>query len=177
MNGFLASSAFTGRVSVPLLPACGACGLNRLHPQGKLKVVGGGRRKIMLVVEAPTHEANEEKNLSVGGEISFLRERLGRCGVDMKEDCWLISAARCCLPKGKMPPKTVDHCRPLTVNDINELKPEIVVLLGQAALAGGRGADRTMDGVSDTGSKDQRVAVSDVRSGDGSERTKNEQRW
>ena len=60
-------------------------------------------------------------------------------GVNIEEDCWVTNALICrphtALDKNRTPTdKEVDYCRPNLFNAIDDLKPDVVVLLGGIAV-------------------------------------------
>lgn len=88
----------------------------------------------MIVGEAPG-ETEDERGIPFCGKSGRkLEETLRQFGVELRRDCWIVNAARCRPPGNELPPKAVEHCRPLTVKDIKELQPEVVILLGASAV-------------------------------------------
>lgn len=134
MASLFAPSDLISHKPLSTLPACGACGLYRGCQSPKMAVYGQGRKKILVVGEAPGENEDVQGRPFVGWAGSFLRSALTRLGIDLDLDCWTANAARCRPPNNKLPEKAVIHCRPLTVRDIQELKPTKVLLLGKAAI-------------------------------------------
>jgi len=99
-----------------------------------MKVDGKGRRKILICGEAPGSDEDQQGIPFVGKMGQFLQEELDRVGIDMREDCWITNSARCRPPDNKYPPRTVDYCRPYLIQAVKELKPEIILLLGNYAV-------------------------------------------
>lgn len=133
--GFFSRAEMTARrPPLPLLPQCGACGLSRGCRSPKMKVSGSGKRNVLIVGEAPGEEEDAKGEPFVGTVGRFLESELARIGVNMRRDCWLVNAARCRPPRNKLPEKAVDYCRPLTVADVEALRPETVILLGARAV-------------------------------------------
>lgn len=135
MNGFLSESTLRESKAPPsLVPRCGACGLLKLCSSPKMLVDGEGRRKILIVGEAPGREEDEQGKPFVGPTGRILRDALAKFGVDLRRDCWLTNAARCRPPKNDLNEKTIEHCRPLLIQAIKELQPEIIIPLGTVAV-------------------------------------------
>lgn len=118
-----------------LIPQCGACGLYKTCISPKMPVSGEGRLKALLVGEAPG-EDEDKKNLQfVGRTGSELRQTLSRVGIDMRKDCWLYNALICRPPDNRKPtPKEIGYCQPNLRRTIEQLKPEIIIPLGDTAV-------------------------------------------
>jgi len=116
-------------------PQCGSCGLFRGCRSPKMGVHGAGRMGILVVGEAPGETEDERGIPFVGKAGHRLQTALGRLGVDLFEDCWVVNALRCRPPSNKIPkPVMIDYCRPFTLRAIEDLAPTVVILLGNAAL-------------------------------------------
>lgn len=124
----------TTGTTVPPTARCGACGLHKQCRTPKMRVAGQGVRKVLVVGEAPGETEDALGKPFMGKAGRFLRDALGRIGVDLDRDCWTTNAARCRPPKNKLPDKAVDHCRPFLVQAVKELQPEVVILLGSHAV-------------------------------------------
>lgn len=117
-------------------PNCTACGLEKLCQSPKMPVSGKGRRKILVVAEAPG-ENEDNKGIQLCGKTGQYFERmLRRYGITMREDCWLTNAVICRPPKNNLDPypHAVDHCRPNLLLTLERLNPEIILLLGGKAI-------------------------------------------
>lgn len=135
MNGFLSESILRASKAPPsLVPRCGACGLRKQCRSPVMPVDGEGRRKILIVGEAPGKEEDEKGQPFVGPTGGLLRDTLAKLGIHLRKDCWLTNAARCRPPKNQLPEKTIEYCRPLLTQAIDELKPEVIIPLGTAAV-------------------------------------------
>ena len=123
------------RLNRPLsLPLCGACGLYKGCRSPKMKVSGKGRRKILVVGEAPGADEDLQGRPFVGKAGEYLRRVCERVGIDLRSDCWITNALICRPPKNRTPTaKEINYCRPNVVKTIEELKPETVILLGAPA--------------------------------------------
>lgn len=136
MQGFFDAASLTVRSSPSLLPRCGLCRLFEGCRSPKMPVSGKGRRKILIVGEAPGETENSRGIQFCGKTGGMLDAALRSLGVDMRLDCWLTNALICWPGKGNKIPdlKMVDYCRPNLVNTIKELKPELILLLGAVAV-------------------------------------------
>lgn len=132
MKGFFPSKA-TPRHSIPLVPQCGVCGLHKTCNSPKMPVHGKGRKRIMVVGEAPGQNEDEQGIPFVGKSGDLLWSVMAKYGVE-RDDCWTTNSARCRPPNNKYPDKTVDHCRPYLIQAVKEHKPEVIILLGAKAV-------------------------------------------
>ncbi len=133
MKGFFSSTP-TLRQTLPLVAQCHLCKLDKECLSPKMGVNGKGERKILIVGEAPG-ENEDKRNLPfIGKTGKLLSETLAKFDVKMRRDCWIINSARCRPPKNALPEKSIDFCRPNVINDIKELNPEVIILLGGAAV-------------------------------------------
>ena len=119
---------------VPSRPQCGACGLWQGCQSPKMPVAGEGRKGIMVAAESPGKTEDEEGIPLVGKAGQLLQKYLSQVGINLFRDCWVVNSARCRPPRNALPPKAIGYCRPFTVNDIRELKPRAILLLGGAAI-------------------------------------------
>jgi uracil-DNA glycosylase family 4 len=139
VQGFFSSLGRKGGSRAPLatLPACGACKLFldcRTPKIGVDKVDGEGRRRILVIGEAPGKDEDAAGRPFVGRTGRHLEATLDRLGVDLRRDCWIMNAVACRPRDNKLPPKAVMHCRPNVVSKVRELKPDVILLLGGAAV-------------------------------------------
>lgn len=122
------------RIEIPLLPNCGKCGLLKQCRTPKMPLSGKGRKKILIVGEAPGENEDLQGRPFCGRSGDLLARTLLRLGIDMRQDCWITNALSCHPPRNLLPEKAVDYCRPLVVQKVRELKPEVMILLGGAAV-------------------------------------------
>jgi DNA polymerase len=116
------------------MPACHLCKLDQQCHSPKMPVYGEGRRKILLVGEAPGETEDRLGRPFVGKSGDRLRSTLADLSVDMDRDCWRYNAVICRPPDNKLPTQAIDHCRPNLLTTLKELEPEIVILLGGSAV-------------------------------------------
>lgn len=152
MKGFFQESETSRKIALYPSPRCGSCKLCNTVQSGKMPLDGRGQRKIMVIGEAPGREEDEEGRPFVGRTGRFLENTLSNLGVDFRRDCWITNSTRC-RPwewardgerkwKANRSPtaKEIEWCRPYltgdgeTYGDIARLQPEIIILLGNAAV-------------------------------------------
>jgi DNA polymerase len=135
MKGFFEMSAWQGiRQPLSLIPECGKCKLDLGCLSPRMPVSGAGRRKILIVAEAPG-STEDERNKQLVGESGYQLVRiLHKLGVNMRKDCWLTNAIICRPPKNRDPNKNeIDYCRPNLTNTIERLKPDMIIPMGKFA--------------------------------------------
>ncbi len=128
-----------------LTPRCGACGLCKHCSSPKMPVWGAGKRKVLVVGEAPGSVENSEGRPFVGNTGQHLRRALAPLGVDLDRDCWTTNSLICWpwqwahkengskFQKNRAPTENeIAWCRPNLLNAIRELNPEVILLLGNA---------------------------------------------
>lgn len=134
-KGFFPQSSFKNEGGKTDTPQCGSCGWYKkcLHP--KLKPTGKGRKKILLVGEAPGEEEDRLKKHFLGHAGKTLKRVLRKYGVDIDNDCWRTNAVICRRPKDEAPDdKVIGFCRPNLLKTIKKLKPNVIILLGKTAI-------------------------------------------
>ena len=134
--GFFAPSQTLDKPPAPTIPRCGACGLFETCNSPKIQLAGKGRRKILIVGEAPGETEDEQGKPFIGRAGKLLRESLADCEIQLWEDCWITNALLCRPPDNRDPtPDELRACRPNLVKAIEKLKPEIIVPLGRFGIA------------------------------------------
>jgi len=100
-----------------------------------MRVGGEGRKKILIVGEAPGRQEDEKGTQFVGVSGQRLKEALEECGISMRRDCWTTNALICRPPGNKIKDKNaIAYCRPNLLRSIRELNPVITILLGGLAV-------------------------------------------
>lgn len=138
-SAFFPSSMMEGtRSTLGLLPKCEKCLLYKGCKSPKMKYSGKGARKILLLGEAPGSDEDERDEQFVGESGRRLQSELLRLNINMREDCWLFNALSCRPPGNNIPKDKrenwINYCRPNVLNLLRELKPEIIIPLGAAAV-------------------------------------------
>lgn len=117
------------------VPLCGSCNLHKQCISPKMKPTGQGRRKILIVAEAPGEQEDQEGTQLIGVSGQILRNILKRNKVDLDRDCWKTNAVICRPKKNKIPSdKIVQACFPNLWKTIKTLKPNVIILLGTVAV-------------------------------------------
>ena len=170
-KGFFNSSVLESNAPTSLIPKCGACGLMNKCKSPKLPVVGKGKKKILIVSEAPSKWDDDRNRLCANSDNRLpLEGALKKCGLDMLKDCWVTSAL-ICYPDGANPTsEQLSHCRPNLVKTIKELNPDVIIPLGFAGI-GSTFVERecrfrdSMVWYDNSKSKNQCVGLSNFRTG------------
>ena len=133
-KSFFLESSFKSDRGNPTTPYCGLCGLykNCLNP--KMKPVGKGSKKILIVGEAPGKEEDRYGKPFIGSSLNLLKRTLRKMGVDLYSDCWRTNAVICRRIKNTQPDdKKIEACRPNLLKTIRDLQPNVIILLGVVA--------------------------------------------
>lgn len=136
MAGFFPKSKLlVSKAPASIVPKCGACGLYKACNSPKIAPSGDGKRRILIISEAPG-EDEDEKGIHLAGKAGkFLEETLRKVGIDLRRDC-TITSALICRTKGDAIPSgdQIDHCRPNLLKTIEAVDPEVIIPLGTAAV-------------------------------------------
>jgi uracil-DNA glycosylase family 4 len=115
--------------------ACTLCGLC----EGRTTSVpgeGSGRLGILLVGEAPGRKEDESGRPFVGSAGKNLDLALREAGID-RADCFVTSIVKCRPPGNRDPtPGEKEACRPFLLEQIDALRPRVMVALGRHGLHG-----------------------------------------
>ena len=134
-KGFFTDEDLRPAYSTHLTPQCGKCGLFRACTTPKMGVTGEGKQKILIVADAPTKREDKDGKRWTGEAGHLLRGVLKKLGVSLEKDCWAINAINCKTKDGAGPDdKQIEYCRPLVMQAIKKLKPNVILLMGTAAL-------------------------------------------
>ena len=144
MRGFLSESIWRRqREPLQLVPQCGKCGLDKTCQSPKMPVSGEGRRKILIVAEAPGENEDRRGIQLVGDAGNICATILHKVGINMRKDCWITNAIICRSweknENGATVNRTptddeIDWCRPNLSNTIQRLKPDIIIPMGERAV-------------------------------------------
>jgi len=128
-------SEYRNRQSFISSPKCGLCRLCTGCKSPSMPPKGEGRKKILLVGEAPGEREDELNEPFVGESGKFLREILHTFGIRMERDCWKTNAVLCRPPENRTPTeKEILSCRPNLLKTIQELNPNGILLLGAVSI-------------------------------------------
>lgn len=137
-RGFFPESVWHTGTKAPgsgLVPHCGACGLYKGCTSPKMEWDGEGRKKILLVGDAPGPEEDAQDRPFVGPGGQLLESMLGELGLEMRRDCWLTNAL-ICRPHNDATPddKRVSYCRPNLTKTLQQLRPNVIIPIGATAV-------------------------------------------
>lgn len=127
MEGFFTDVELTPRTEEGLASFCQRCGLFRSCRTARVPPAGGGRRRILIVAGVPMSDDD--------AGMAHLRARLDKAGVSLDKDCWLASAVSCAPDDCRNPTgDEIASCNKRLWKTIRELKPKVMILLGDVAL-------------------------------------------
>ncbi len=99
---------------------------------------GSGKRKILIVGEAPGEKEDDQGVHFVGKTGQKLRNLLRKLAVDPNRDCIFTNALICHPPGNKIPDKRrlamIDACRPNLIKTVQKYDPSTIILLGKTAV-------------------------------------------
>jgi DNA polymerase len=122
---------------------CGECGLYKQCKSPKMNYTGEGRQKVLIVAEGSGKSEDEDwKKLGydkptqlIGQAGRLMRDHLKPYNLDLDRDFWKINSVNCRTPDNRKPSKKeIKCCRFMVDRAIEELKPEMIWLLGGAAV-------------------------------------------
>src|ERR1035438_486907 len=127
------------KAPLSLVPQCESCNLYRHCKSPKMEVTGQGRRRVLIVAEAPGENEDHLGRQLVGIAGAELSKILLSIGINLRQDCWLTNAIICRpmdddLNNRTPSSKEIDFCRPNLSKTLLSLKPDVVIPLGKAAL-------------------------------------------
>ena len=114
---------------------CVTCGLYKGVLSPRMKPHGKGKKGILIIGEAPG-EWEDRKGKQWQGKVGrLLKKTLLEFDIELFEDCVCINAINCRPPENKTPTSfQIQCCRSKVWKVIEEFKPKLVLLLGNAAL-------------------------------------------
>jgi len=121
---------------------CSSCGLATgcLHP--KMEPTGEGRKKILVLAEAPGEDEDKKGVQLIGKVGQRVRWEFRALGIDLDRDCRKTNSVRCRPPGNRTPtPDEIAQCRKHIFDEIQRFHPKVILLLGGPAvisLLGGR---------------------------------------
>lgn len=136
MRGFFSPTTWgKQKHPLPLLPECKKCKLELGCNTPHMPVSGEGKRKILIVAEAPGETEDDQGVQLIGNSGQELIRMISNAGGNMRKDCWLTNAIVCRPPKNRTPTTNeVNFCRPNLAKTLLELKPDVVIPLGMTAV-------------------------------------------
>ena len=126
-------------------PHCSRCKLHTLGRQQVVFGVGNPDARLMFVGEAPGAEEDLQGIPFVGRAGQLLTKIIE--AIDLKrEDVYIANVIKCRPPQNRNPePDEVETCEPFLFQQIDAIKPRVVVALGSFAA---RALLRTLDPIS-----------------------------
>ncbi len=117
------------------LPQCARCGLLKTCRSPKMPIAGMGRRKILVIGEAPGRTEDEQNKPFAGKAGQLLQKFFADQGVVLFRDCWITNSLICRPEDNRTPTeKEIAYCRPNLVEAIRKLNPVTILLLGGSAI-------------------------------------------
>ena len=114
------------------IPTCEDCGLYRNCNSPKMELSGKGKKKILVIAEAPGKMEDEEGTQLIGKTGQLFRKVLRELGYDLDRDFWKMNAVNCRPPKNR-DPRTLElnACRPRIEKAIADCQPKSIITLGK----------------------------------------------
>jgi len=135
MKGFFSKSQLAQKKQfIPTIARCGICGLYKTCKSPKMKPYGKGRKKILVIAEAPGKFEDEIGKPLVGKSGMIFETTLDSLGINLTRDCVRTNACICRPVDNETPDDAkIDACRPNVIKVITEMKPNVIILLGLSA--------------------------------------------
>lgn len=135
-KGFFSIHKVQSRRKVGDIPHCGACGLYKHCEHPKMPPTGTGKKKILVVAEAPG-EYEDRDNIQLhkkGKSGKYTRRTLKGFDIELDRDCIKTNAVICRREGNKKPEDyMIDACRPNLMKTIEKHRPKVILLLGEVA--------------------------------------------
>ena len=132
-------------IKIDIGPNCSRC---KLHTLGRRQIVfgvGNPDADLMFVGEAPGADEDVQGEPFVGRAGQLLTKIIAAIGLT-REDVYIANVIKCRPPQNRNPePDEVDTCEPFLFQQIDAIKPKVVVALGSFAA---RALLRTEDSIS-----------------------------
>jgi len=114
---------------------CDECGLFRTCKTPKMSYTGNGKKKTLIIAEAPGEEEDLQGIQLIGQAGQLLRTCLKNLKLDLDNDFWKLNSVNCRPPKNRKPTKKeIQYCKPNVEKVIKELKPSFIWLMGGVAI-------------------------------------------
>jgi DNA polymerase len=124
---------------------CTRCKLHRLGRRQIVFGVGNSVADLMFVGEAPGRDEDEQGIPFVGRAGQLLTKIIEAIGLK-REDVYIANVIKCRPPENRNPePDEVETCEPFLFQQIDTIKPKVIVALGTFAA---RALLRTLDPIS-----------------------------
>lgn len=134
-KGFFHGSKVATKEPAPREPQCGACKLYKSCKSPKMEPTGKGKKRILVIAEAPGKEEDKKGIQLVGNSGRELEKTLRNLGVSMRKDCVLTNAVICRPPDNATPNRDqIEYCRPNLDDTIKKYNPEIIIPIGAVSM-------------------------------------------
>ena len=134
MKGFFSKSQLAQtKQFVPTIARCGVCGLCKTCKTPKMKPYGEGKKKILIIAEAPGSKEDEVGKPMVGKTGIIYETTMANLGVKLSRDCVKTNACICHTHNQTPDDTKIEACRPNVIKVITEMKPNVIILLGVSA--------------------------------------------
>jgi len=115
--------------------SCISCGLFKLCKSPKIAPYGKFKKRILNIGEAPGEMEDKNGRPWQGRTGTLLKETYAELGIDLFEDCLNINAVNCRPEDNRQPTNyEIACCRKIVLDVINQYKPHVIVLFGNAAI-------------------------------------------
>jgi len=115
--------------------SCESCGLYKNCISPKMQLTGKGKKKILIIAEAPGKKEDEQGIQLIGESGRYLRKILKEHNIDLDRDCWKTNAVICHPKENKTPTNLqIASCRKNLFKIIEKYNPEKIIILGKIAL-------------------------------------------
>lgn len=111
---------------------CQQCKLYTKCKTPKVQVEGEGKKGILIIGDSVSLAYENSRGKEHGTLYNFLRRRLQKLDINIKEDCWYIPAIRC-YSTDKLSRITAKACHSLLIKDIAKLKPTTIITTSKDA--------------------------------------------
>ena len=141
----VSAAALLASIKSEIGPACTRC---KLHALGRSQVVfgvGNPQARLMFVGEAPGADEDQQGIPFVGRAGQLLTKIIEAIELE-RDDVYIANVIKCRPPHNRNPePDEVDTCEPFLFQQIDAIKPKVIVALGKF---GAQTLLRTLDPIS-----------------------------
>jgi DNA polymerase len=114
---------------------CDDCGLYKTCNSPYMKASGKGKKKALIIGEAPGKVEDDENTQFVGKSGQFLRQSIKDIGFFLDRDFIKINVVNCRPPNNRDPrTREINACRKNVYAAIEKYKPHIIIPMGKYAL-------------------------------------------
>lgn len=137
--GFFDISQLKSKSNTMPLQSCASCGLYKNVKSPKMAPFGNMRKGILNIGEAPGGTEDENGKQWQGKMGQALEKMYNNLGIDLFEDCLNVNSINC-RPMDKSgnnrtpTSEEISCCRKMVIDTIRKAKPNLIILLGSAAV-------------------------------------------